>query len=123
MIGDDPSARDQVLRTVSSASTAGRSWATLRMQLVGFAHVSVRPAFGDFRGSGCVVMGPFADVRALAGRLLSCDRPRRRPPPTRSSCEDWLHRHRQIRTLGFAQIRACAAWARRELLGSSGRGS
>jgi hypothetical protein len=34
------------------------------------------PAVGEFRGSGCVVMGPFAGVRTLAGRLLFRDPPR-----------------------------------------------
>src|SRR5665811_71379 len=45
------------------------------MQSCDSAHRGLCPAFGEFRGSGCVVMGPFADVRALAGRLLSRDRP------------------------------------------------
>ena len=44
-------------------------------------------------GPGCVVMGPFADVRALAGRLLFRDCPlERRPPPARSLCEDRARR-------------------------------
>jgi hypothetical protein len=34
------------------------------------ARLSRRPAYGEFRGSGCVVMGSFSDVHAHAGRLL-----------------------------------------------------
>ncbi len=40
-----------------------------------FARLRPSPAFGEFRGSGPVVVGPFADIGALLWRLLACDRP------------------------------------------------
>ena len=81
----------------------------------GVSRRDCQPSLRRVPGPGCVVIGPFAGVRALAGRLLFRDRPRSGGHHRRGRyARTGRAAARLARTLGFAPTRRRASRCRRD---------